>query len=173
MLDQWLGPMSVSLFARDYLRAQPYASPSSACRAMPIFGWDALDRLLIRNPPDVLVVARGKLLEVPTPRTLGEALDLVTSGTGLVIRHAEKLDDRVTGLAASVTQHLPGEVHVQLIITPPGTYGFGWHYDDEDDCWPVLIIHFGGLVACGKMHRGFTFYFPRHFSRPVLACQYR
>jgi 50S ribosomal protein L16 3-hydroxylase len=140
MLDQWLGPMSVSLFARDYLRAQPYASPSSARRAMPVFGWDTLDQLLARDPPDVLVVARGKLLEVPTPGSLGEALDLMISGTGLVIRHAEKLDAGVAKLAASVTQHIPGEVHVQLIITPAGTYGFGWHYDDED----VFIVQTEG-----------------------------
>jgi 50S ribosomal protein L16 3-hydroxylase len=140
MLDQWLNPMKVSSFARDYLRRQPYATPSSAARAMPIFGWDTLDRLLTRNPPDVLVVGRGKLLELPAPRTLGEALDLLTIGVGLVIRRAEKLDDGVAGLAASVTQHIPGDVHVQLIVTPAGTYGFGWHYDDED----VFIVQTEG-----------------------------
>ena len=67
MLDQWLGPMSVSLFKRDDLRAQPYASPSSARHAMPIFGWDTLEQLLTRNPPDVLIVARGKLLRYLRP----------------------------------------------------------------------------------------------------------
>ena len=141
MLDQWLSPMSVSSFARDYLRTQPYASPASANRAMPIFGWDTLDQLLTRDPSDVLIVARGKLLDLPTPRNLGEALDLLTSGVGLVIRRAEKVDDGVAGLAASVTQHIPGEVHVQLIVTPAGTYGFGWHYDDED----VFIVQTEGL----------------------------
>jgi Cupin superfamily protein len=64
----------------------------------------------------------------------------MSSGTGLVIRHAEKLDAGVAGLAASVTQHIPGEVHVQLIVTPAGTYGFGWHYDDED----VFIVQTEG-----------------------------
>ena len=140
MLEEWLNPIKVSAFARDYLRTQPYASPSSANRAMAIFGWDTLDRLLTRNPPDVLVVARGKLLELPTPRGLGEALELLTSGVGLVIRRAEKVDDVVAGLAASVTRHIPGEVHVQLIVTPAGSYGFGWHYDDED----VFIVQTEG-----------------------------
>lgn len=68
MLEEWLKPVEVSSFTRDYLRTQPYASPSSASRAVPIFGWDTLARLLTRNAPDVLVVARGKLLELPTPR---------------------------------------------------------------------------------------------------------
>jgi 50S ribosomal protein L16 3-hydroxylase len=140
MLNEWLNPMKVSSFARDYLRTQPYASPSSASRAMSVFGWDTLEQLLTRNPPDVLIVARGKLLEIPAPSTLAEALDLLTSGAGLVIRRAEKLDAGVAGLAASVTQHIPGEVHVQLIVTPAGTYGFGWHYDDED----VFIVQTEG-----------------------------
>ena len=140
MLEEWLDPMSVSSFTREYLRRQPHASPSSARRAMPIFGWDTLDRLLTRNPPDVLVVARGKLLELSTPKTLSDALDLLTSGVGLVIRRAEKLDPGVAGLAASITHHIPGEVHVQLIVTPAGTYGFGWHYDDED----VFIVQTEG-----------------------------
>lgn len=140
MLDQWLSRMSVSSFTRDYLRTQPYASPSSASRAMPIFSWDTLDQLLTRKPPDVLVAARGKMLELPIPKNLSEALDLLTSGAGLVIRRAEKVDDGVAGLAASVTQHIPGDVHVQLIVTPAGTYGFGWHYDDED----VFIVQTEG-----------------------------
>ena len=140
MLDQWLSRMSVSSFTRDYLRTQPYASPSSASRAMPIFSWDTLDQLLTRKPPDVLLVARGKMLELPIPKSLSEALDLLTSGAGLVIRRAEKVDDGVSGLAASVTQHIPGDVHVQLIVTPAGTYGVGWHYDDED----VFIVQTEG-----------------------------
>jgi 50S ribosomal protein L16 3-hydroxylase len=140
MIEEWLNPMSVSLFARDYLRTQPYASSSSASRATSIFDWDTLDRLLTRNPPDVLVVARGKLLELSTPKSLREALELLTSGVGLVIRRAEKIDDGIAGLAASVTQRIPGQVHVQLIVTPAGTYGFGWHYDDED----VFIVQTEG-----------------------------
>jgi len=140
MLDEWLSPMSVSLFARDYLRRQPHASPSSARRVVPTFGWDTLDQLLTRNPPDVLVVGRGKLLELATPRTLAEARELLIKGAGLVIRHAEQLDRGVAELAASLTQHIPGEVHVQLIVTPAGTYGFGWHYDDED----VFIVQTEG-----------------------------
>jgi 50S ribosomal protein L16 3-hydroxylase len=140
MLEEWLSPMKVSSFAREYLRAQPYVSPSSARRVMPIFGWDTLDQLLTRNPPDVLVLARGKLLELPTPRRLGEGLDLLTSGVGLMIRRAAKLDRGVAELAASVTQHIPGEVYVQLIVTPAGSYGFGWHYDDED----VFIVQTEG-----------------------------
>ena len=118
MLEAWLNPMSVSLFARDYLRIQPYASPSSASRATPIFGWDTLDRLLTRKPPDVLVVARGKLLELSPPKSLDEALDLLTSGVGLVIHRAET-DDRTV---AFEEQH-------QLLCMTGSVLRPGWKQD--------------------------------------------
>jgi 50S ribosomal protein L16 3-hydroxylase len=141
MLEKWLSPMSVGLFAREYLRRQPHASPSSARTVMPIFGWGTLDQLLKQNPAaDVLVVARGKLLDLPAPRTLVEARELLIKGAGLVIRRAEQLDAGVAELAGSVTHYIPGEVHVQLFVTPAGTYGFGWHYDDED----VFIVQTEG-----------------------------
>jgi hypothetical protein len=58
MLDQWLNPMPINLFAQDYLRNQPYASPSAARGAIAIFGWDTLERILIKHPADILLVAR-------------------------------------------------------------------------------------------------------------------
>jgi ribosomal protein L16 Arg81 hydroxylase len=133
MLDQWLNPTSVSLFSRDYLRKQPYARPFAARNAMAIFTWATLDRLLTERPAaDILVVARGKLVEVATPRCLADARSLMVEGIGLVIRRAEQHDAGLAKLAASFAERIPGEVHVQLFVTPAGAYGFGWHYDDED-----------------------------------------
>src|SRR5919106_4774328 len=140
MLDQWLNPMPINLFARDYLRRQPYASPSSARGAVPIFGWDTLERILTKHPADILLVARGKLIELPVPQTLAEARALMVAGVGMVIRRAEQSDTGLAKLAASLTQDIPGEVHVQLFVTSAGTHGFGWHYDDED----VFIVQTDG-----------------------------
>src|SRR5688572_30440661 len=133
MLDQWLNPMPVDLFARDYLCKQPYASPSPARNAVPMFGWGTLEQLLVEHPQaDVLVVARNKLVALATPRTLAETRALMLQGVGLVIRRAEEHDSGLAKLATLFSQSLPGEVHVQLFVTPGGTSGFGWHYDDED-----------------------------------------
>lgn len=141
MLDDWLNPIPFDLFARDYLRKQPYASPSSARTVMPMFEWGTLERLLSKDPPaDVLVLARGQLVDVPTPRTLAEVHALLLKGVGLVIRRAEQVDVGLARLAASFTQSIPGEVHVQLFVTPARTHGFGWHYDDED----VFIVQTAG-----------------------------
>jgi 50S ribosomal protein L16 3-hydroxylase len=141
MLDEWLSPITVSLFARDYLRKQPFASRSSARSAIPVFGWGTLDRLLTNDPAaDLLVIARGKLVDLPTPNTLPDVRALLLEGVGLVIRRAEQIDPGLAKLAASFTQNIPGEVHIQLFVTPAGTHGFGWHYDDED----VFIVQTEG-----------------------------
>jgi 50S ribosomal protein L16 3-hydroxylase len=141
MLDEWLSPMTFSLFARDYLRKQPFARPSSARSAIAVFGWGTLERLLTNDPAaDLLVIARGKLVDLPRPRTLAEVRALLLEGVGLVIRRAQQLDAGLARLAASLTQNIPGEVHVQLFVTPAGTHSFGWHYDEED----VFIVQTEG-----------------------------
>ena len=141
MLDEWLSPITVSLFVRDYLRKQPFASPSSARTAIAVFGWGTLERLLSNDPTaDLLVIARGKLVHLPRPKTLAEVRALLLEGLGLVIRRAEQVDAGLARLAALFTQDIPGEVHIQLFVTPAGTHGFGWHYDDED----VFIVQTEG-----------------------------
>jgi 50S ribosomal protein L16 3-hydroxylase len=141
MLGQWLNCTEVLSFARDYLRKAPFASPSTARDAMALFNWNTLEQLLIEHPSaDILVVARGKLLDLPRPRGLAETRALMVQGIGLVIRRAEEHDPALAALAASFTQYLPGKANVQLFVTPAGTHGFGWHYDDED----VFIVQTEG-----------------------------
>jgi ribosomal protein L16 Arg81 hydroxylase len=141
MLDQWLKPMTVSLFLRDYLRQQPYASPTSAKDAVRFFGWDGLEQILAHHQTaDVLLVAGGKLVSEPTPRSLAEARTLMSRGIGLVVRRAEQYDPALARLASSLTQHIPGQANIQLFVTPAGTHGFSWHYDDEE----VFIVQTHG-----------------------------
>jgi 50S ribosomal protein L16 3-hydroxylase len=96
----------------------------------------------LTNQPaaDILVVARGELVAEPTPRSLSEALALMSRGIGLVIRGAEQHDRGLAHLASSLTEHIPGQAHVQLFVTPAGTHGFSWHYDDEE----VFIVQTAG-----------------------------
>lgn len=133
MLDVWLSTISVQAFTREYLRRIPYAQPSTAQNALQLFGWDTLERILVQHPnADILVVGRNSLMGLPPPRNLTEAHALMSQGVGLVVRRAEKHDSGLAKLAELITHDIPGEVHIQLFVTPCGTYGFGWHYDDED-----------------------------------------
>ena len=78
---------------------------------------------------DILMVARGKLLDLPVPRSPAA---LRAAGVGLVIRRAGHHDPALAKFALSLSNLIPGEVHVQLFITPAGTHGLRWHYDKED-----------------------------------------
>jgi ribosomal protein L16 Arg81 hydroxylase len=142
MLHEWLSPVAVAAFVRLYWHQQPYARPDAAHRAVSLLGWDTLERVLAdERPPDVLVVTRGKVIDTPAPRALEEVYTLMRRTVGLVIRRAEHHDAGLAQLATSFGQDLPGEVHIQLFVTPAGTHSFGWHYDFED----VFIVQTTGV----------------------------
>lgn len=142
MLKQWLTPLPVPAFVTEFLRKQPLAMPGTAKAAVPLFDWNVLDGILGRCPPaDVLVVARGEVLNIPPPRSLAETRALMARGIGLVIKRGERHDPGLAGFVESLVQDLPGRVHVQLFVTPAGTHGFGWHYDHED----VFIAQTAGV----------------------------
>jgi 50S ribosomal protein L16 3-hydroxylase len=142
MLEQWLAPTGVDAFVRDHLRRLPWASPGSGAATIPRFDWPTLGRVLAAEPPaDVLVVGRGELFDVPAPRSVDQARALLGVGVGLVIRHSERQDDGLAGIAERFARVLPGEIHVQLFVTAAGTHGFGWHFDDED----VFIVQTAGI----------------------------
>jgi 50S ribosomal protein L16 3-hydroxylase len=158
---EWLGAVPLDDFRDRHLRREPIARPSTALGARSLLDWDVLDRVL-GSRPDVLVVARGTLLPVRPPRSLSELRGYFAAGVGLCVRHAERHDPELARLAAEFGEL--GAAQVQLFVTPSGTHGFGWHYDDED----VFIAQTAGIkdyyfrantVAAGERAR------PAMFSR--------
>lgn len=131
MLREWLAPTPVAEFARTHLQRRPCAAAGTTAGAVAIGDWDLLGRVLAAGP-DVLVVTRGSLLAVEPPRSLAELGVLMAAGIGLCVRHAERCDPALAALAAAFAADLPGEVQVQLFVTPGGTHGFSWHFDSED-----------------------------------------
>jgi ribosomal protein L16 Arg81 hydroxylase len=107
-----------------------------------MLGWDTFGRVLASSPPpDVLVVASGKVIDTAAPQTLEAAYAVLRQGLGLVIRRAERHDPSLAALAAAFTRDLPGAVQLQLFVTPAGTHSFGWHYDFEE----VFIVQVVGV----------------------------
>lgn len=133
--------MPIQEFVRAHLGHGPFARPSAASEACGWFDWAVLDRVLGARPaPDVLVASGGRLANASAPRNCHEVRQLMSRKLGVVVRKAER-QDRVLGeLAEQFARDLPGEVHVQLYITPAGTQTFGWHYDLED----VFIVQTAG-----------------------------
>jgi 50S ribosomal protein L16 3-hydroxylase len=140
MLRRWLHPLELEAFAATHLRRQAWAGTGSAAAQCPLFAWDTLARLLECRGLDLLVIARGQLLDLPPPRSLAQARELLRSGIGFVVRRAERHEPELAALARCATEDLPGEAHVQLFVTPAGTHGFAWHYDAEE----VFIVQTAG-----------------------------
>jgi 50S ribosomal protein L16 3-hydroxylase len=132
MLSRWLEPVTLPEFRSRFLQRQPYARPGSARCAVPRFGWETLDRLLASRSADVLVVAKAQLFEAPRPQALADLRSFMQNGVGIIMRRAEREDVALAEIARAFTEDLGGEAHIQLFVTPGGTYGFGWHYDRED-----------------------------------------
>ena len=133
MFPSWLAPQDVTEFTRSHMSTrQPCARPGAAASAVPLFDWHTLDGVLgAEGPIDVLTVAGGQLVDVPAPRSLAAARDLMARGVSVVVRASERHDPGLARLARSFGA-LPGEVRVQLYATPGGTNSYGWHYDFED-----------------------------------------
>jgi 50S ribosomal protein L16 3-hydroxylase len=138
MLLDWFGGLSLDEFRNRFLRAAPAAQSGTTLAFRSLLDWRVLDRVL-RTSPDVLVVSRGALLSMPPPRTLRDLPAYFEAGVGLCIRHAELHDAGLAGVAAAFEPLGPAQV--QLFVTPAGTHGFGWHYDDED----VFIAQTAGV----------------------------
>src|SRR4051794_33673079 len=133
MLAEWLTPEDTSWFVAHHLNKAPYARPAAATDVVPLFTWETLDRVLASEAPlDLLTVARGELMRAPRPRSRADVRRLLQAGVSVVVRAAEIHDDGLARLAARFEKVLPGEVHVQLYVTPAGTNSYGWHYDFED-----------------------------------------
>jgi 50S ribosomal protein L16 3-hydroxylase len=143
MLRDWIAPVSVDEFMASSFRRAAWAQPGSAKSALAVLDWTALDRVLAATdpPPDVIVCARGKHLPYPPPRDLDELRAYMRMGIGLGMRHTQKCDPGLGDVARHFESLLPGEVQVQVFVTPGETHGFGWHYDAED----VFIAQTAGV----------------------------
>jgi hypothetical protein len=142
VLAEWLAPDAPSWFIEHHLRKAPCARPAAAMEAKALFSWQTLDRVLgSRQPLDVLTVSGGELIHVPRPRSRADVTRLLETGVSVVIRAAEAHDAGLKGLVQRFEAALPGEVHIQLYVTPAGTNSFGWHYDFEE----VFIAQAAGV----------------------------
>lgn len=137
MLLDWLGS-SLDEFRGRWLRVAPTAQPGTALAVRGLLDWRVLDGVL-RGAPETLVVSRGRLLAMPPPRSLEDLAVCFAAGVGVCIPHAERHDPGLARLAAAFDDL--GAAQVQLFVTPGGTHGFGWHYDDED----VFIAQTAGV----------------------------
>jgi hypothetical protein len=133
VLARWLAPTTVDEFGRTHLQRLPFARPGVAGDARDACSWQTVARLFQDRPgPAFLAVRDARSIDVPPPDSLATLRAMLRDGIAFVIRRTERHDAGLQAIATSFARDLPGEVHVQLFVTPAGSYSFGWHYDFED-----------------------------------------
>jgi hypothetical protein len=106
VITDWLGTISLAEFATAYRGRAPIAQPRTASAACSLLDWDVLDRVL-RAVPDALVVARGALLNMPSPGSVDQLRVYFAAGIGLCIRHAARGRFSLPALAVVAHGDLP------------------------------------------------------------------
>lgn len=139
-LQTLLGTLPQATFLSEYYHRLPFAQSADEKLLSALVTWDSLTAMLAADDADVLVVRDGGRHEGPLPRTHAEAEALRAAGCTILLRHAERHNELLAQLAESFRADLLGEVDVHVYATPPGEFGFSWHYDAED----VFILQTAG-----------------------------
>ncbi|MEQ8785807.1 MAG: cupin domain-containing protein [Pirellulaceae bacterium] len=139
-IQSWLGETPKQQFVGEYFHKLPFARSSGKAELCGLGDWEMLDRVLSADGVDVMVVERGRRADAAAPRSAQEAQALLAGGSTVLIRHAERHDEALAGLAAGFEADFAAPVNVHVYATPGGQFGFGWHYDAED----VFILQTAG-----------------------------
>lgn len=139
-LQTLLGDVPVQRFVAEHFQRLPYSAAGRAAPLCPLGTWEAMTDLLAKGDADVLVCRRNEQHEGSRPRSAEEARRLVDDGYTLLVRHAERHDERLAQVAAAFEVDLAAPVNIHFYCTPAGQFGFGWHYDAEE----VFIVQTAG-----------------------------
>jgi ribosomal protein L16 Arg81 hydroxylase len=138
--DSLFTDITLPRFVADHYQRLPYSAAGRAASLCELGSWSALAAILEGESTDLLVCRRNEQYTGPAPRCEQEALALVEQGYTLLVRHAERHDDRLAQLAAEFQTAFAAPVNIHMYCTPGGQYGFGWHYDAEE----VFIVQTTG-----------------------------
>jgi 50S ribosomal protein L16 3-hydroxylase len=138
-LRQLVGDDTASFIDQFYLKL-PHSRAGAAAALCEWGSWEVLVKALQGPGAESMVVRRNQRYEGPPPATREEAERLVAEGNTLLVKHAERHDDRLAELARGFAADLAGEVNVHMYCTPAEQYGFAWHYDAEE----VFIVQTTG-----------------------------
>jgi ribosomal protein L16 Arg81 hydroxylase len=89
---------------------------------------------------DLLVIRDGRRCPGDAPHNVPALQRLEREGCTSLVRHAERHSAALSQLAAAFGETFRSPVNVHMYFTPPGRFGFSWHYDAED----VFIVQTSG-----------------------------
>jgi len=139
-LQTLLGDIPVQQFIAEHYHRLPYSVAGRAQVFSELGTWETLTAILADAKADVLVCRRNEQLSWPLSKTAKDARHLIDDGYTLLVRHAERHDERLAAVAAAFARDFAAPVNIHMYCTPGGQFGFGWHYDAEE----VFIVQTTG-----------------------------
>jgi 50S ribosomal protein L16 3-hydroxylase len=138
-LRQLLGD-AVPNFIDQFYTKLPHSQAGAASALCELGSWEVLTQALQSPQAETMVVRRNQRYDGPSPQSISDAQRLVGEGYTLLVKHAERHNDRLAELASGFAADLAGEVNIHMYCTPAEQYGFAWHYDAEE----VFIVQTTG-----------------------------
>jgi len=139
-LQALLGDLPLTQFVADYYQRLPYSAAGLPKPLCDVGTWEALTAIVAHEQADVLVCRQNERYAGRPPRSEDDARKLVGEGYTLLVRHAERHDERLANLACEFATDFAAPVNIHMYATPAGQFGFGWHYDAEE----VFIVQTAG-----------------------------
>jgi 50S ribosomal protein L16 3-hydroxylase len=139
-LQTLLADVPLSRFVADHYYRLPYSLAGTARPFCELGSWETLTPILAQDAADIFICRRNEQYAGPQPRTAEDARRLTEEGYTLLVKHAERHDQRLADVAAAFERDLGAPVNIHMYCTPGGQYGFGWHYDAEE----VFIVQTTG-----------------------------
>jgi 50S ribosomal protein L16 3-hydroxylase len=139
-LQTLLGDLPLAQFVADYSYRLPCSAAGCAHPLCDLGTWDSLTAIITQERADILVCRQNEQYSGPSPRSADDARRLTDEGYTLLVRHAERHDLRLARLAAEFAADFAAPVNIHMYCTPPGQFGFDWHYDAEE----VFIVQTAG-----------------------------
>ena len=105
-----------------------------------LLDWDVVKQILGEKKSMLRVVRDGQLVKDDADWSFEEARGYFHHGCTLLVRFAEKSNEKFKEIADDFQKSFKTSVDIQLYCTPEGHNAFGWHYDVEE----VFILQMKG-----------------------------
>lgn len=132
ILQSLLGDTSLKDFLSKNFTRLPYSRPHGADSLRELLNWEVVQKIIEEDKSVLRVVKDGRMVSDYVKLNFDEVMAHHHSGHTLLVRFAEKSDERLKDLADDFAKSFKTEVDIQLYCTPEGHNAFGWHYDVEE-----------------------------------------
>lgn len=139
-IERLLGEVPLAAFVEGHYLKLPFARAGGCAHLLGLGGWALAERLLASGEADARASRDGALWEGGRVASAAQARQLLADGYTFAVRHAERHDPALAGLAEGFRRDFLAPVDVHLYATPAGRPGLGWHYDAED----VFVLQLAG-----------------------------